>query len=57
MSLKGRLRAMLACFALLGGVWAGVPMRPAEIEDLMRQLNQPKIAHVLPEEDDEGDDE
>jgi hypothetical protein len=48
---------MLACLTLLGGVWVGVPMRPAEIEDLMSQMNRPKIAHVLPAEDEEGDDE
>jgi len=55
-SLKSRLRVMLACFTLLGGVWVGVPMRPVEIEDLMRQMNQPKLAHVLREEDEEGDE-
>ena len=56
MSLKARLRVVLACLTLLGGVCIGVPMRPSEIEDLMRGMNQPKIAHVLPKEDDEGDD-
>ena len=34
---------------------AGVPMRPEEIEELMRQMNQPKLAHVLRDEDDSGD--
>ena len=55
-SVKSRLRVVLACLTLLGGVTIGVPMRPSEIEDLMRQMNQPKIAHVLPKkDDDEGD--
>ena len=26
-----------------------------EIEELMRQMNQPKLAHVLRDEDDSGD--
>jgi len=56
-SLRSRLRVVLACLTLLGGVWVGVPMRPGEIEDLMGQMNRPKIAHVLPAEDREGDDE
>jgi hypothetical protein len=33
---------------------AGVPMRPEEIEELMRQMNQPKLAHVLRDESDRG---
>ena len=48
---------MLACLTLLGGVWVGVPMRPAEVEELLREMSQPRIAHVLPAQDDEGDDE
>jgi hypothetical protein len=39
------------------GVLGGVPMRPDEIQELMRQINQPKFAHVLPSEKDQGDDE
>jgi len=31
-------------------------MRPEEIRALMDQINQPKLAHVLPSEDDRGDD-
>src|ERR1700730_15649482 len=34
----------------------GAPMRPDEIEELMYQMNQPKMAHVLPTEGEEGDD-
>jgi hypothetical protein len=36
------------------GVLIGVPMRPDEIQELMNQMNQPKLAHVLPS-DEEGD--
>ena len=31
-------------------------MRPEEIRALMDQINRPKLAHVLPSEDDRGDD-
>ena len=37
------------------GVLFGIPMRPEQIEELMHQMNQPKLAHVLDEEDDQGD--
>jgi hypothetical protein len=31
------------------------PMRPEEIEELMRNMNKPKLAHVIPDESDHGD--
>ncbi len=52
-----RLRVALVCVVLEMGVLSGVPMRPDEIQELMHQMNQPKMAHVLPSENDEGDDE
>jgi len=33
----------------------GMPMRPEEIRDLMRTMNQPKLAHVIPDESGGGD--
>ena len=33
----------------------GVPMRPEEIAELMSNMNQPKIAVTLPEDDDRDD--
>jgi hypothetical protein len=33
---------------------AGVAMRPEEIQELMRTMNQPTLAHVL-RDDDSGD--
>ena len=30
-------------------------MRPDQIEELMKTMNQLKLAHVIPTEDDEGD--
>jgi hypothetical protein len=45
---------LVLCIGLEIGVLSGVAVRPEEIRDLMHQLNQPKIAHVLPAADDEG---
>ena len=56
MTLKERLRVLLACAALEFGVLIGAPMRPDEIQALMQQMNQPALAHVLRDEDDAGDD-
>ena len=33
----------------------GSPMRPEEIQDLLRAMNRPKLAHVIPDESDPGD--
>ena len=55
MRVPPRLRTVLVCTMLEFAALAGVPMRPEEIEELMRQMNQPKLAHVLRDEDDTGD--
>jgi hypothetical protein len=55
-SFKNRLRVVAVCVNLLLGVMVGSPMRPEEVEQLMHQMNQPKMAHVLPAESDDGDD-
>jgi hypothetical protein len=55
-SLKEKLRILLACSVLELGVLMGAPMRPDEIKELMHQMNQPTIAHVLPSEEEAGDD-
>ena len=54
MSIASRLRVLVLCTALEMGVISGVPMRPGEIQELMNQMNQPKVAHVLPIENDSG---
>jgi hypothetical protein len=54
-SLIKRLRTVFLCLALELGVLSGVPMRPEQIRDLLNQLNQPKLAHMLPGEEDSGD--
>lgn len=54
--MQERLRVLLVCFALEFGVIMGAPMRPDEIRELMHQMNQPTLAHVLPSEEEAGDD-
>jgi hypothetical protein len=46
---------MLVCAALQVGVFCGVPMRPEQIQELMFQMNLPKLAHVIPDEEAGGD--
>ena len=55
MSWKKRLRVVFTCMTLEMGVLFGVPMRPDQIKELMHQMNQPKLAHVLKEEADGGE--
>jgi hypothetical protein len=56
MSLASRLRVLFVCVVLEVGVLSGVPVRPDEIQQLMNQMNQPKLAHVLPADEQGGDD-
>jgi len=56
MSLRSRLRVLMVCAALQVGVVSGVPMLPDDIRELMNQMNQPKLARVLPAADDGGAD-
>jgi hypothetical protein len=44
------------CAALECGVLMDVPMRPEEIRALMNQISQPRLAHVMPAENENGDD-
>jgi hypothetical protein len=55
MSFASRLRVVFICAALQLGVFSGVPMRPEQIQELMHQMNQPKLAHVLPADEEGGD--
>ncbi len=53
--MKQRLRSVFLCLVLCAALGMGAPMRPEEIEELMRAMNQPKIVHTLPDETDDGD--
>jgi hypothetical protein len=55
MSLARRLRTIACCTILEIGTLIGVPMRPEQIEDLMRAMNVPKIANTIPDQADGGD--
>jgi hypothetical protein len=50
-----KIRTMFVCAFLEVGVLAGIPMRPEQIRELMRQMDAPKIAHMLPGEDESGE--
>jgi hypothetical protein len=56
MSFASRLRVVFVCAALQLGVFSGVPMRPEQIQELMHQMNQPRLAHVLPADEEGGED-
>ncbi|RPH72661.1 hypothetical protein EHM76_05795 [bacterium] len=55
MSVKSRLRTLACCGILEMAAVIGVPMRPEQIQDLMRTLNEPKIARTNPDDSNRGD--
>ena len=55
-AVRARLRTVLVCAVLEFGAMIGLPMRPAGIEALMQTMNQTKVAHILPDEHENGDD-
>jgi hypothetical protein len=55
MSFARRMRTIACCTILEIGTLIGVPMRPEQIEDLMRAMSVPKIANTIPDEADGGD--
>ena len=56
MSLKHQFRCITLCFALSIGAGMGAPMPPEKLEELFRQMNEPKVAHTLPAEAEDGND-
>ena len=55
MRVPSRLRTILVCSILEFAALVGLPMRPEDIQELMRTMNQPTLAHVIPEESESGD--
>jgi hypothetical protein len=55
-SIREKFRRILLVGAIGLALLMGTPMRPDEIEELIHQMNQPKVAHTLPDESDQGDD-
>ena len=56
MSLGEKLRTCFVCAALELGVLGGIAVPPEEIRALLNQINQPKLAHVLPADEESGGD-
>lgn len=56
MNLKNRCCRIVLCAILAAASFVGAPMRPDEVEELMRRMNRPKLAHTLPDESHKGDD-
>ena len=52
-----KLRTIFVCLTLEVGVLFGVPMKPEEIQKLLREMNQPTMAQTLPQEEDTGEPE
>ena len=50
-----RIRNVMICVVLAASSLHNVRMRPDEIEALMEAMREPKVAHVLQEEQDSGD--
>ena len=55
MSRRHRLRTILCCTLLEIAVLMGAPMRPEEVQALMRDMNAPKIVRTTPDRTDDGD--
>ena len=55
MRLSPRLRTILVCAMLEYAALVGSPMRPDEIEELLRTMNKPKVTHMVT--DSKGDGE
>ena len=49
-SLRNRLRTLTCCLVLQVATLIGVPMRAEQVQELMRSLNQPKLARTTPQE-------
>jgi hypothetical protein len=56
MSFQRQLSKAVFCLGLGLAALGGAPMCPEEIEELMHSMNRPKIAHVLPDDRETGDD-
>ena len=50
-----RFCKILVCLALGFGSVVGMVMRPEEIEELMSNMNQPKVTTTIPDENEKDD--
>jgi hypothetical protein len=51
------IRNLMICIILAANSLHGVYMRHDQVQELMDAMNTPKVAHVLREEHDNGDDD
>jgi hypothetical protein len=56
MRFKGRFCKFMFCGILAIASVGGARLRPEEVEELMHAMNQPKLAHTLPDDAENGDD-
>jgi hypothetical protein len=54
--MKRKLRALFLCLPLLMGSLLGAPMRPEQIEELMRAMSQQKIVRTVADDNQNDDD-
>jgi hypothetical protein len=55
MEFRGKLCRSAFCLILAFGSLAGAPMRPEEIEEVMRRMTAPKVTHTLADDAEDGD--
>lgn len=56
MSLRCKLAKAVFCGMLACASLSGLPLRAEQVAELLRAMNQPKIAHTIPEDAESGDD-
>ena len=57
MRITARLRTILMCAMLEYAAIMGSPMRPEEIEKLLRTMHQPQLTHVVTDDEGDGNDD
>jgi hypothetical protein len=53
-SLRRRLRTLVACLVLQGAALLGSPMKVEELQELLHALATPKVARTRPDGTDSG---
>jgi len=51
------IRQIFICVVLAANSAHGTYMRPDEVQALLEAMNEPKVAHVLPDDNYSGDDD
>jgi hypothetical protein len=56
MKLRGKFCKVIFCVMLAAASIGGASLRAEEVEELLHEMNQPKVAHTLPDDAETGDD-